>query len=541
MLAAEAVLRTLRAMGVERIFASPGSDWAPLWEALARPHAPGEFPEYVSVRHEETAVSMASGWSKATGKLPAVMLHTTVGALHAAMTLRIARHERAPMVVMAGESIAFGEPPAPMVGRQWLRLLTDTGGPARLVEPCVKWSATLHAAPLLPQMLQRACQLAMNAPRGPVFLSVPIEHLMEELAEPLPAPAGLPRPAAAEPAALDALAQALAAAKRPLIITEEAGRDPAAVGSLVALAEALDAPVVEAWQPYYFNFPRQHRLYGGIVPEIEPLVRDADAVLLADAVLPWHPPSSLNDGRKVLAIGEDPLRSNLPYWGVRADLVVPGDLRTTLEGLLQRVSPRLQNRKVLKPVEPAPAEMRNPWIAQQLNEALPAGAIVVNETITHRLELLRRLDRLEPGGLYESSFGGLGVGLSTALGVKHARPERAVVCAIGDGAFHYNPVVAAFGASQELGLPLLVVLFDNAGYLSQKTDVMTYYPKGEAVRTGRFAGTGITPRPEYAKLAEAYGGYGEKVERPQDVSAALARGLEQQRKGRLALIHMVLN
>jgi acetolactate synthase-1/2/3 large subunit len=70
---------------------------------------------------------------------------------------------------------------------------------------------------------------------------------------------------------------------------------------------------------------------------------------------------------------------------------------------------------------------------------------------------------------------------------------------------------------------------------------MTYYPKGEAVRTGRFAGTGITPRPEYAKLAEAYGGYGEKVERPQDVSAALARGLEQQRKGRLALIHMVLN
>jgi acetolactate synthase-1/2/3 large subunit len=166
---------------------------------------------------------------------------------------------------------------------------------------------------------------------------------------------------------------------------------------------------------------------------------------------------------------------------------------------------------------------------------------VVNETITHRLELLRRLDRLEPGGLYESSFGGLGVGLSTALGVKHARPERAVVCAIGDGAFHYNPVVAAFGASQELGLPLLVVLFDNAGYLSQKTDVMTYYPKGEAVRTGRFAGTGITPRPEYAKLAEAYGGYGEKVERPQDVPAALARGLEQQRKGRLALVHMVLN
>jgi acetolactate synthase-1/2/3 large subunit len=185
--------------------------------------------------------------------------------------------------------------------------------------------------------------------------------------------------------------------------------------------------------------------------------------------------------------------------------------------------------------------MNNAWIAQALNEALPPGAIVVNETITHRLELLRRLTGLRAAGFYEASFGGLGVGLATALGVKHARQDRPVVCTIGDGAFHYNPVAASFGASQELGLPLLVVLFDNAGYLSQKTDVVTYYPEGEAVRSGRFAGTGITPRPEYAKLAEAYGGYGEKVERPQEVPGALARGLEQQRQGRLALIHMVLN
>jgi acetolactate synthase-1/2/3 large subunit len=541
MLAAEALLRTLRAMGVERIFASPGSDWAPLWEALARPHAPGEFPEYISLRHEEAAVSMASGWSKATGKLPAVVLHTTVGALHAAMTLRIARHERVPMVVMAGESIAFGEPPAPMVGRQWLRLLTDTGGPARLVEPCVKWSATLNAAALLPQMLQRACQLAASAPRGPVFLSVPIEHLMAQIAEPLPAPGSLPRPPAAEPAALDALAQALAAARAPLIITEEAGRDPAAAAALAALAEALDAPVAEAWQPYYLNFPRGHRLYAGIVPEIEPLVNAADAVLLADAVLPWHPPSLLNAGRKVFAIGEDPLHANLPYWGIRADMIVPGELRGTLESLLQRLPRKHGAKRVLQQPAAAPPAMSNAWIAQALNEALPPDAIVVNETITHRLELLRRLTRLQPGGFFESSFGGLGVGLSTALGVKHARPGQAVVCAIGDGAFHYNPVAAAFGASQELGLPLLVVLFDNAGYLSQKSDVTTYYPDGAAARSGRFAGTGITPRPEYAKLAEAYGGYGEKVARPQDVAAALERGLEQQRRGRLALVHMVLN
>jgi thiamine pyrophosphate-dependent acetolactate synthase large subunit-like protein len=542
MIGAEAILRALGAMGVERIFASPGSDWAPLWEALARPHAAGEFPEYVSVRHEETAVAMASGYAKATGKLPAVVLHTTVGTLHATMALRIVKHERVPMVVMAGESATFSESPSFKVGRQWLRLLTDLGGPARLAEPSVKWSLGLNSGLLLAQTVQRACQLAMGAPRGPVFLSVPIEYLMETMANALPPAPALPSPPAADPSALDALARQLGEAKRPLIITEEAGRDPATVAALVALAEALGAPVAEAWQPYYVNFPRDHPLYAGVaVDNMKSLVDEADAVLLAECVMPWHPPSSLpKAGTKVFALGEDPLRSNLPYWGVRADMVLPGELRSTLEGLRARLGNRGQSpiskNQTLKP----PSEgMNNAWIAERLNAAISRDAVVVNETITHRLELVQRLTRLAPGGFYEASFGGLGMGLSLALGVKHAQPGRPVIATIGDGAFHYNPVPACFGASQELELPIMVVLFDNAGYLSQKTDVLNYYPQGSAVQTGRFAGTAITPRPEYAKLAEAYGGYGEKVSSPRDVAAALERGLEQAQK-RLALIHMVL-
>jgi acetolactate synthase-1/2/3 large subunit len=222
-------------------------------------------------------------------------------------------------------------------------------------------------------------------------------------------------------------------------------------------------------------------------------------------------------------------------------MVVVGELRTTLEEVLKRIRNRGQSPISSRPGLPQAKEaMNNAWIAEQLNAVISKDAVVVNETITHRLELVQRLTKLAPGGFYEASFGGLGMGLSLALGVKHAQPERPVVCTIGDGAFHYNPVVACFGASQELGLPILVVLFDNAGYLSQKTDVKTYYPDGAAVRSGRFAGTGITPRPEYAKLAEAYGGYGEKVAQPQEVRGALQRALNELAKGRLALIHMVL-
>src|SRR5947208_8883862 len=218
---AETLLRVLTAMGVERIYASPGSDWAPLWEALARPYGEGEVPQYISSRHEETAVGMATGYFKATGKLPAVVIHTTVGALHATMGLRAALHERIPMVVMAGESVSFAEPPAPPAGRQWLRVLTDMGGPARLVQDTVKWSFGLNAANILPHTVQRACQLAMSAPRGPVFISVPTEMLMETMSAEPPAVAAMPATPVANEEALAEVAAALSAATKPVIVTEE--------------------------------------------------------------------------------------------------------------------------------------------------------------------------------------------------------------------------------------------------------------------------------------------------------------------------------
>ncbi|TMA93407.1 MAG: hypothetical protein E6J74_18615 [Deltaproteobacteria bacterium] len=134
---ADTLLRVLAHMGVDRIFSSPGSEWSPVWEAFAKAKAQSEgVPLYISSRHEEVAVGMASGYAKSTGKLPAVMIHTTVGALHATMALRGALHEQIPMVVFTGESLGFGEEAGPDVGAQWLGALADTGGPARLVDRC---------------------------------------------------------------------------------------------------------------------------------------------------------------------------------------------------------------------------------------------------------------------------------------------------------------------------------------------------------------------------------------------------------------------
>ncbi|MBV9190346.1 MAG: hypothetical protein JOZ85_07675 [Betaproteobacteria bacterium] len=567
MTGAEAVLRVLRSMGVERIFASPGSDWAPLWEALAKPYAAGEVPEYISSRHEETAIGMASGYAKATGKLPALVIHTTVGALHATMGLRAALHERVPMVVMAGESVSFAEPPAPPAGRQWLRVLTDMGGPARLVQDTVKWSFGLNAANILPHTIQRACQLAMSAPRGPVFVSVPTEMLMETMSTEPPAVAALPSVPVANEEARGAVAAALSAAKKPVIITEELGRNPGAVDELVRLAETLGAPVLDGWHGDYLNFPRDHPLYAGVAVEpVHDLVKNADFILLAEAVAGWHPASAIR-GTKVAALGEDPLHSHLPFWGFRADFLLQGDAELTLRQLTKAVAdpnealneaedrrksrewlwlskhdwPKRKSELAAKARQTADGQtITAAWAAHELNAVLPADAILVNETISHRGDICRLIDKLKPGAFIEASYGGLGMGLGTALGVKNAHPDKPVVLTIGDGSFYYNAVPAAFGACQEHNLPMLVVLFDNAGYFSQKNDVVREYPDGWAVRTKKFAGTSISPQPNYAILAHAFGGFGVKVERPQDVRHALQHGLEAVARGQLALVHLVL-
>ena len=559
---ADALLRVLSHMGVDRIFSSPGSEWSPVWEAFAKAKAQSEgVPQYISSRHEEVAVGMASGYAKSTGKLPAVMIHTTVGALHATMALRGALHEQIPMVVFTGESLGFGEEPGPDVGAQWLGALADIGGPARLVDRCVKWSYGVNAKSLLPATIQRACQLAMGAPKGPVFVSLPMEYLFDKMtknaaAENVPIPAPV-----ADPAAIEELAALLAGAKIPLIITEEAGRDPSVVEKLVELAELLGAGVVESRASSYINFPRTHPLHAGFEPQ--EFLQEADAILLLGVIAPWHPASKkLNPGTKVAVLSDNPLRAELPYWGFQVDQILTGEIEGSLKQLLVAVKKRVSKdssdasqraetwhgrhatrraswkEDATKRQDQKPIDTR--WVTYELAQVIPADAIVVEETITHRLSIHRYLDMLKPGAFFAGCIGGLGTGTGTALGVKAANPKRPVLCLIGDGAFNYDPGLAAFGVCQEHNLPILIVLFNNYGYHSQKSGVPRYFPEGFAVKNQDFIGISINPSPDYAMVARAFEGYGEKVEDPAEVRAALQRGLKAVAGGQMALIDIRL-
>jgi len=504
---------------------------------------------------------MASGYAKSTGKLPAVMIHTTVGALHATMALRGALHEQVPMVVFTGESLGFGEEPGPDAGAQWLGALADIGGPARLVDRCVKWSYGVNAKSLLPSTIQRACQLAVGSPKGPVFVPIPMEYLFDKMtknasAENVPVPAPM-----ADPAAIEELAATLANAKNPVIITEEAGRSTAVVEKLVELAELLGAGVIESRASGYVNFPRNHPLHGGFEPQ--EFLQEADFILLLGVITPWHPASKkLGQGTKVAVLSEDPLRSDLPYWGYPVNQILTGEIESSFKHLLECVKKRVskgntdatrraetwrsrhEKRKAAWKEEALIRKDQKPidtrWITYELAQVLPPDALVVEETITHRLSIHRYLDMLKPGTFFAGCIGGLGTGTGTALGVKAAYPKRPVLCLIGDGAFNYDPGLAALGVCQEHQLPIMIVLFNNYGYHSQKSGVPRFFPDGFAVRNQDFVGISINPSPDYATVARAFDGYGEKVEEPGEVRAALQRGLKAIAGGQMALIDIRL-
>jgi len=562
---AEVMLDILRNYNIEYIFASPGSEWPPLWEQLAKQKAQGRpGPQYVNTRHETLAIGMAMGYVKVTGRLPVVLLHTTVGALHGAMALRAAYHEQTPMLVCAGESVGFGEGGGDYVGFQWQRFLADRGGPARMADPYVKWSFGVNTKVVLPGTVHRACQLAMASPKGPVFLSIPFEHLVEETVTSAPSSYALPTAPRADTQSLDTVARLLTESRTPVIISEYAGQRPEAVQQLVELAELVGAPVVESQGPGFVNFPRTHPLHGGF--DALPYLKEADLILMLAVIGPWYPPSAGPDpGTKVIVIDENPLRADAPYWGYKTDECLVGEVTSALGNLINLVKERVarnegfvrqrqqrlaqwsaRNRARRQSWKDAALAARTQkpidthWLCYEINQALPPDTIVVEETITSRAAIFQQLDSLQPGGYVSGLSGGLGLGMSIALGVKSAAPEKLVVSLIGDGSFNYNPVVPAFGCAQEYRLPTLTVLFNNQSYLSMKLGTQQLYPQGWAVQTDTFYGAPITPHPDYAALARAFGGYGEMVEDPGQIGSALQRAIDAVREGKAALVDVVL-
>jgi acetolactate synthase-1/2/3 large subunit len=562
----KALVKIFERAGVDYIFSSPGTEWPPVWEALAEAQERGDSRiGFLNCRHEALAVAMASSYTKVTGKPQAVLLHATAGPLNAAMYLRAAYQERVPMVICCGESSAFGEESRlPDPGNQWVHDLTDIGGPAELLRRCVKWSERVTASSILIPSVERAIEIAVEPPAGPVLLGVPFECMLDEVSLPEDnKPNRVARAFAVEDKAIQEAVDCLLRARRPVLVTEHVGRDASVVSLLVELCESLAIPVMESFRPAFLNFPRTHPLY---LPYDPRRVESADLVLIADAVSPWYP---LNKGpkadAKVIFLGDEYPYSRLPFWGYKVDLALVAPPAATLGRLLSRVKAseafvgnRAQyeqrfraireehdkqaaamQRDALEHKNDIPVDPR--WLCQALNDSIPPNGVVVEETTVHRTLIQNMIPRTEPMSYLARVTGGLGVSLGYALGAKLAMKERPVFVLIGDGAFHYNPVPSCLGLAQEYNLPIIVVVFNNQRYLSMERGLLKYYPDGVAKKTGVHFGGPILPNPDYRLYAEIYGGYGVRVTDPKNLQPAVAKALEHSAVGRLSVIDVVLS
>jgi acetolactate synthase-1/2/3 large subunit len=426
---------------------------------------------------------------------------------------------------------------------------------AGMLREIVKWDYELRNGTQLETVIDRALSLAKSAPEGPVYLSLPREVLAEKLAG-FTYDSPSRRAAAASPGADDAaLAEAatmLAKAKRPVIVTASAGRDPASVAALGDFAKRFAIPVVEHRQRH-LSLSSEHPCHLGYDPT--PFVREADAILVIEMDVPWvplrvSPPADC----RVIHLGIDPLCARYPIRGFPCDVAIAGTPRLVLpklgaalkvaegivverrQALAERRAAQRAGWKKLREEMTAQTPIHPVWISHCLSEARDKNSILVNEYTL----LNEHCGSTEPGGYYGSSpAAGLGWGAGAALGVKLAKPDRQVISILGDGSYIFSNPVAVHHASTMHKLPVLTIVINNAMWGAVRRATLGMYPDGEAAKSNKPPFIDLDDLPAFETICEASGGYGERVEDPQELPRALERALEAVDGGQQALINVI--
>jgi acetolactate synthase I/II/III large subunit len=554
----EAILEAFRKLKIDYIMSSPGSEWSPIWEALARQqldNKPG--PTFIESWHETLAVNMATGYTLITGRPQAVLLHAGVGMLQGSMGVHGATQNEVPMVVMSGESQTLGEDPDLDIEQQWYGGLT-VGGIERFVEPFAKWARAVTSPHTLYESVIRAGEMAQRVPKGPIYLNVALEHMLHDWTPPTAAREVPPAPVV-QPRQEDVatVAELLRNAKNPIIVTETAGRDPAAFSALVELADLLAIPVTNGRVNAYANFPTDHPLYLGLGHY--KAVADADFVLLVGGRAPWYPARRRPTTGKIVAIHDNPLKGHMVYQNLHADLYLEGGIVDSLKLLVAAVKAgkidaeavKVRRQRVAREHDSCVAALRAEREKAQngsgidplslmgaLGEVMPADTIYVDETITHSPMLRQHLPQTTPQSFFRGS-GGLGQGIGTALGIKLAALHRPVALLVGDGSFLYNPIVQALGASKRHDLPIMIIILNNQKYEAMRKGHVHHYPDGASASKDLHFGVTIEG-PDYERLGSHFGFHGERVEKLADLKGALQKALAATKSGNTAILNVVV-
>ncbi|HEX3910789.1 MAG TPA: benzoylformate decarboxylase [Solirubrobacteraceae bacterium] len=491
----DASLELFRRHGMTTIFGNPGSTELPMLGPL-----PEDF-RYVLGLQEAVAVGMADGFAQAGGKVTHVNLHTAPGVGNGVGAIFNARANRAPLLVTAGQQ-----------ARSLITMqanLTNRDA-VEVPKPYVKYSHEPPRAADVPFALAQAIHNAALAPAGPAFVSIPMDDWLREI-EPVDYVSQIARTTGSRaqpaPAQIAALAERLRAARKPVFV---AGPDiDASAGGWDAAIELVESQRLPVWASpptggSRIGFPESHPAFQGMLPPaVAPLAQalaDYDLVLVAgSSVFPYYPniPGDfLGEGTELVAITCDPDEAARAPMGEAIVADVGLTLRALADALSEPASDREQPPARVE-VEPFPPgeQLSGGEVHAVLAELFPEDGIVVLESPSSTAALRNQLRLSRPGSYYFSASGGLGFGLSAAIGVQLAQPERQVVCVLGEGSAQY--AITAFWTAAAYGVPVKFLVLRNGEY-----SILKWFATLENV-TG--APALDLPALDVAATAESYG------------------------------------
>jgi benzoylformate decarboxylase len=514
----EATFDLLRRLGITTVFGNPGSTELTFLK---------DFPEdfrYVLGLQEATVLGMAEGFAQGTGRAALVNLHTGPGLGNAMGAMITTWHNKTPLLVTAGQQDRRHSALEPLL----------TGGLVELAQPYVKRSFEPVRAEDVPGEIRRAYHTAMQQPRGPVFLSIPMDDWDAD-AGPLEDHDVVHR-TAPDPEAIERIASILYEARNPAVVTGAGVERAGAFYDVVTLAEKLAAPVWQDPISPLASFPQDHPLFQGHLPPAQSQLAERlsghDVVLVLGAPVflyyPYVPGPTVAGETRVLHVSEDP--EEAARAAVGTSLV--GDVGLAVQGLTQLlpgVDRQFPPSREQPPEPEAGTPMSVEYVMHTIAGVLPEETVVFDETASSKAKLHRYVRFNRPGGYHTSAAGGLGFCMPGSVGYKLAVPERPVVCTIGDGSSMYS--IQALWSAARYGVDVAFIVVNNRGYSILKgfRDAI-----GAGDRVPGLDVEGI----DFVGVARGLGVDGELVEEAGDLLPAVKRAMNA---GRPYLIEVVVD
>ena len=447
----EAVLRLFRKLGMTTVFGNPGSTELPLFRDF-----PADF-RYVLGLQESLVVGMADGYAQATRNAGLVNLHSAVGVGHAMGNIFTAYRNQTPLVITAGQQARSILPFEPFLFSM---------RPTELPQPYVKWSCEPARAEDVPLALARAYYVAMQPPRGPVLVSIPVDDWdrscdaveLREVSEVL----------RGDPALLETIAGELAAAERPAFVVGAGVARDDAWDEVIALAERHQARVWVSPLSARNSFPEHHRLFAGFLAadraRIVATLAGHDVILVLGApaftyhvegVGPHVPP-----GARLFQLVDEP---GSAAWAPVGTSVVTS-LKLGISDLLAGPAPRPRTTpdRLVRPPRLPGSPFTDKYLVQQIAALRASGSIIVEEAPSTRTPMHDYLPILERDTFYTCASGGLGHGLPAAVGVALARRGEKVIALLGDGSSMY--AIQGLWTAAQLKLPITFIIVNNKRY-----------------------------------------------------------------------------